>query len=122
MPEEFDRQKGTKMADEWQPALCECECHDKADRLPISHDIDLLCDAVTWAVERRRRTRIAPGSIQRYVRVGWVKAERLSLLMDDYGITAGEFPNRTVLVTKEQLPDVLAKLREIASREDGTDG
>jgi hypothetical protein len=35
------------------PATCECECHDKA-RMPIGPDIGLLCEAVTWAVRRRR--------------------------------------------------------------------
>ena len=89
------------------------------ERMPIGSDLDLLCDAVTWALQRRRPgTPVGPAIIQRYVRVGFAKAHRLCLLMDDYGITDGEPRGRTVLVNGEQLPEVLATLREFASQEE----
>ena len=87
-------------------------------QMPIGHDLDLLCDAVTVAASR---THVNQRTIQRYVRVGVVKAQRLLLLMDDYGVTGGQpsgrWESRTVLITGEQVPAKLAELRAIASKE-----
>lgn len=86
--------------------------------MPIGHDIDLLCDAVTFAA---RGYVVSQRNLQRHVRVGFVKAQRLLLLMDNYGITDGppltRWSSRTALITPEQLPAKLAELREIASKE-----
>lgn len=76
--------------------------------MPIGYDIDLLCDAVTVASSREF---INQRTIQRHVRMGFVKAQRLLLLMDAYGITDGQptgrWQSRVVLITGEQLPGVL---------------
>jgi hypothetical protein len=90
------------------------------ERTPIGTDIDLLCDAVTWAVERRRPDQpVRVMDVQRYVHVGFATAHQLVRLMDAYSITGGD--PRLVLTTKEQLPGVLANLRDLAGKE-GTDG
>jgi hypothetical protein len=89
-----------------------------AEHLPIGRDLDLLCDAVTWASERQF---INQRTIQRRVRVGFLKAQWLLLLIDDYGITGGQpsgrWESREVLITAEQLPAKLTELREYARKE-----
>jgi hypothetical protein len=89
-----------------------------AKRMPIGHDIDLLCDAVTFAASGYV---INQRNLQRRVRVGHLKAQRLLFLMDDYGVTDGppltRWSSRMTLITEEQLPAKLAELREIASTE-----
>jgi hypothetical protein len=85
--------------------------------MPIGYDIDLLCDAVTFATEGYT---INQRDLQRGIRVGFVKAQRLLLLMGDYGITTtpgSRQESRMVLLTKDQVPGKLAELREIASKE-----
>jgi hypothetical protein len=88
------------------------------ERMPIGRDIDLLCDAVTWVVQRPRPAPLVhTQNIQRHVLVGWATAERLLRLMDDYGVTSRQqHPGhgRSVLMDPEQLPAVLASLRHLA--------
>lgn len=92
-----------------------------ADRMPIDHDIDLLCYAAEWAAWHPASP-IGLTTVQRRVRVGFVKAQRLLLLMAEYGITGppvGSPPRQPVLTTREELAGKLAELRDIAGREAG---
>lgn len=86
------------------------------EQLPIGYDIGLLCDAVEVVTRFQRADKRL---LQRRVVVGFAKAGRLLLLLEDYGIIgppgfAGRHP---VLVAPEGRDAALARLREIASRE-----
>jgi S-DNA-T family DNA segregation ATPase FtsK/SpoIIIE len=86
------------------------------DRMPIGYDIDLLCQAV-GVVAGRERVSVTP--LQRKLRVGFAKAERLVLLLMDHGIAG---PRDThgrclVLISSEEQAAAIARLREIASKE-----
>jgi hypothetical protein len=109
--------------------LCRCvvdcgsaRCTGWADRqspaLPIGRDIDLLCDAVTAVAGSAF---VSQRNLQRRIRVGFIKAQLLLLLMDAYGITDGppqtRWSSRTVKVSKTDLPARLAELRDLAARE-----
>lgn len=87
-----------------------------ADRTPIGYDLGLLCEAVEVVTRFQRADR---SLLQRRAGVGYVKAGRLLLLLEDYGIigpadTPGRHP---VLVAREDRDAALARLREIAGKE-----
>jgi DNA segregation ATPase FtsK/SpoIIIE, S-DNA-T family len=87
------------------------------DRMPIGYDIGLLCDAVEVVTRLQQASATV---IQRKLRVGFVKAGRLLLLLSDYGITGapdsrGRYP---VLVAWEDHAATIAQLREMAGKEE----
>jgi S-DNA-T family DNA segregation ATPase FtsK/SpoIIIE len=82
-------------------------------KIPIGRDLDLLCDAARMALSHRGR--IGPAVIQRKVRVGFAKAARLMILLEDYGVIGQVGPDgRADMVTTEGLPAVLARLSAAA--------
>lgn len=86
------------------------------ERMPIGPDIALLCEAATAVTGS---SSISQRHLQRRLRVGFVKAQRLLLLMDDYSITGGApfGGDRAVLLSRCDLPAQLAELRGMAARE-----
>lgn len=88
------------------------------DRLAIGHDLDLLLDAVRYASTARR---VSSSTIQRRVRVGWVKADRLRLLLAQEGII-GPADSRNChepVVTADGLAAALERVRSAAREEAG---
>lgn len=86
------------------------------EQLPIGYDIGLLCDAVEVVTRFQRADK---RMLERRVRVGFAKAGRLLLLLEDYGIigSADAGGRHRVLVAHEGRDAALVRLREIASRE-----
>lgn len=80
------------------------------DRLPIGSDLELLI-ATVELVGRLQFASLS--TIQRKVRVGFVKAGQLLELMEDRGIVGPAFGThaRAVLITPAQVPAVVAALR-----------
>jgi DNA segregation ATPase FtsK/SpoIIIE, S-DNA-T family len=86
-----------------------------ADHMPIGHDIDLLCDAVEVATRLQQASATV---LQRKVRVGFAKAWRLLLLLEDYGVIGPAVRGKhRVLVASDDHAATIARLREIASKE-----
>lgn len=87
-----------------------------AEHMAIGHDLDLFLDAAEIIIKRRTWSGnpfrvINQNTIQRRVRVGWVKAGRLLLLLEDYGIVTRCGAARFDFAVE---PDVLeVKLAEI---------
>lgn len=88
-----------------------------AGRTPIGTDIDLLCYAAEVAIRRGYASQLL---VQRRVRVGFAKAQRLLLLLEEYGITGPKPPDsvkRPALVPESGRRAALAALREAAAKE-----
>jgi hypothetical protein len=86
-------------------------------RMRIGPDIELLCDAATIAASREV---LSIQRVQRLMRVGYAKANRLYLLMQEYGILgdlAEDIDHRRVLITQADLAPTLDGLRKIAAEE-----
>lgn len=95
------------------------------DFYAIGADLDLLCDAARAVARRRAAATTGAGSVQRKVRVGWVKAKRLVILLERYGVIgpapggcgAYDCGKHPVLITEAQVPETITRLRKIASNE-----
>lgn len=85
-------------------------------RLLIGHDLNLLLDAAKVAVSRKFT---GPASIQRRVRVGFVKAQHLTLLLAQEGIIDRQPDGRghRVLIQPDGLDVALDRIREAAGKE-----
>lgn len=85
---------------------------------PIGTDLGLLCDATHVVVHCQRASQAL---IQRQARVGFIKAGRLLILLEEYGVTGPRQPGRdtrSVLVPPWELVSALATLREMSRREE----
>jgi DNA segregation ATPase FtsK/SpoIIIE, S-DNA-T family len=74
-------------------------------------NLDLMCQAAELVVQTQFSS---PSMLQRRLRVGYAMADRLLNLMEQAGIVGpvvGLRP-RDVLITPQELPAVLARLRE----------
>lgn len=88
---------------------------DGTGRLRIGPDSDLLLDAARWVA---RAQVVRPDTIQRHVRVGFVKAVRLTLLLEQEGLIGPrEGWGHKPLVMPDSLPAALEHVREAAARE-----
>jgi S-DNA-T family DNA segregation ATPase FtsK/SpoIIIE len=87
-----------------------------ADRMPIGYDLSLLCDAVDVVT---RLKRVGASTVQRKVRVGFVKAEHLILLLEDYGVIGPRDAKgwHPVLVAYEDHVAVISRLRKTQALE-----
>ena len=88
-------------------------------RLTIGHDLGMLLDAATAAV---RVGSVSNSSIQRHVRVGFAKAGRLRLLLEQEGIidsSRGTAGRHQSLVAPGGLDAALSRIREAAGKETG---
>jgi hypothetical protein len=91
--------------------------------LPIGHDLDLLLQAARAVITGRVRV-ISQLNIQRRLRVGFVKAWRLLVLLEQEGviIRSGVGPSGTGLecaVPRRDLDAALVRIRRSASTEAG---
>jgi len=86
------------------------------DRMPIGHDLSMLLDAACIAA---RFDHVTAAQLQRRVRVGFVKAGRLVLLLEQEGLivrtrVAGRFRS---LIGPGELSAALERIREAAAKE-----
>lgn len=85
---------------------------------PIGDDLDLLLDAATDVITCQFTT---PSTLQRHIRVGFVKAGWLMNLLEERGIVgparARPRLDRDVLVPREGLAQALAGIRDEAAKE-----
>ena len=90
---------------------------DSSGRLSIGADLNLFLDAVRWTARSRV---IRPVTIQRHVRVGWVKAIRLTILLEQEGMIGppDDGGGHQPLVTADSLDAALERVRETAAAED----
>lgn len=80
--------------------------------MQIGADLDLLCEAVTMAASGYKISRL---NVQRRLRVGFAKADRLVLLMEDHGVIgAQERGVHEARIGQPALADTLARLRAAA--------
>ena len=92
------------------------------DRMKVGHDLDLLLDAARLVISRRTWSGrpfkvITQNTVQRHVRVGFVKAGRLLLLMEDFGIVSRSGAGRFDCAI--EAADLDAKLAEIRTAHAG---
>jgi DNA segregation ATPase FtsK/SpoIIIE, S-DNA-T family len=90
------------------------------ERTPIGYDLGLLCEAVGVVTRFQRADK---SLLQRRVYVGFAKAGRLLLLLEDYGIIVpADSPGRhPVLVAREDRDAALERIREAAGKEPADD-
>ena len=94
------------------------------DRMEIGYDLDLLLDAArlvingrTWPGWTGRQLRVIDqAAVQRHVRVGFAKAGRLLLLLEDFGIITRS--GRNVFACTVERGDLEAALAEIRTAHD----
>ena len=97
------------------------------DRMEIGHDLDLFLDTARLVIGRRTWSggswkAITQNSVQRHVRVGWVKASRLLRLLDDFDIVAsldGSIERFTCAIDAEEMDAKLAEIRAAHREEVG---
>jgi hypothetical protein len=86
------------------------------ERMEIGHDLDLFLNAARLVISRRSWSGrplkvVTQNSIQRHIRVGFVKAGHLLLLLEDFGIIAWSGPSRYACTV--EAGDLEARLTEI---------
>lgn len=79
----------------------------------IGDDLDLLLQALELVVVSRFAM---TATLQRRMRIGRVKAARLMNLLEDCGVVGpyAGMKSRAVLVTMDELPAALARIRDLA--------
>src|SRR5580692_168073 len=86
-------------------------------RVPIGADLDLLLAAARAVTARRS---IGPGSLQRGLRVGFAKADRLVLLLEQEGLIARVGARRwTCLIRPGGLDAALDRIRKAGASDAG---
>lgn len=92
-------------------------------RLPIGSDLHLLCEAARAVITGRWRTgrpvrTISASALQRHIRVGFAKAQRLMLLLEQEGVIETRFSKPgwqwRCLVPPDGLDAALERIRQSA--------